>query len=342
MKDEKTEQLLRQVAQLEKENAILKEENERLKEEKDDLEILVEMSAEHSDGVEQALRDEADTFKELSDIILQTIPVSIIISRISDSTALYVNEQLCYLLGMPKEKMVGNKATDFFYENPSDRQPLLSAIEKKGYADDLDLRCRKADGKSLWLTVFSRPLMFDGESCLLTAVYDKTERKIAEEEIRKLSEELEAQRKEVKKYLIFNLADTQYAIYLPEVREITEMMPFTRIPHTPDFIKGVINLRGRIIPALDLRLKFGMDSDEYTDKHCIIIAETEQNRVGMIVDTVSEVLNVRGKDIEGIPPIHEMANIDSIFGIAKIDEGVIIILDIQNILREEYLSLLPL
>lgn len=342
MKDEKTEQLLRQIAELEKENAVLKEENERLNEEKNDLEILMEMSAVHSDGVEQELLDKADSFKEISDVILQTIPVSIIISRISDSTALYVNEQLCSLLGLPKEEMIGNRATDFFYEKPSDRQPLLDAIEKNGYADDLDLRCKKSNGTPLWLTVFSRPLTFNGEASLLTAVYDKTERRKAEEEIRKLSERLEAQKKEVKKYLVFNLADTKYAIHLPEVKEITEMMHVTRVPHAPDFIKGVVNLRGRIIPVADLRLKFDMEFHEYTDKSCIIIAESQEKRVGMIVDTVSEVLNVRGEDIEELPPIYEMANMDSVLGIAKTDDGVIIILDIQNFLREEELSFLPL
>ncbi|MDM8550127.1 chemotaxis protein CheW [Desulfobacterales bacterium HSG2] len=342
MKDEKTEQLLRKIAEVEKENAVLKEENERLNEEKGDLEILIEMSAEHSDGVEQALLDKADSFKEISDVILQTIPVSIIISRISDSTALYVNDQFCSLLGLTKEEIIGNMATDFFYEKPSDRQPLIDAIEKNGCADDLELRCRKADGMLLWLTVFSRPLAFNGESCLLTAVYDKSERKRAEEEIRKLSEKLEAQKKQIKKYLVFNLADTRYAICLSEVKEITEMMPVTRVPHAPDFIKGVVNLRGRIIPVVDLRLKFDMESDEYTDKNCIIITETEEKRVGMIVDTVSEVLNVRGEDIEELPLIYEMRNIDCISGIAKAGDGVIVILDIQSLLREEELSLLPL
>src|SRR3989304_7703414 len=107
------------------------------------------------------------------------------------------------------------------------------------------------------------------------------------------------------KYLTFTLAKEEYGIGILKVKEIIGMMPITTVPRTPGFVKGVINLRGKVIPVVDLRLKFDMDEMEYTERTCIIVVEiagaSEPGLIGIVVDAVSEVLNVKGADIGDTP-----------------------------------------
>ena len=105
------------------------------------------------------------------------------------------------------------------------------------------------------------------------------------------------------KYLTFALADEEYGISILKVKEIIGMMPITTVPQTPEFVKGVINLRGKVISVMDLRLKFGMDEIEYTERTCIIVVEiagASNNTIliGIVVDSVSEVLNIKSDDTE--------------------------------------------
>ena len=107
------------------------------------------------------------------------------------------------------------------------------------------------------------------------------------------------------KYLTFTLASEDYGIGILKIKEIIGMMPITSIPQSPDFVKGVINLRGKVIPVLDLRLRFGMESMDYTERTCIIVVEMAGQSgdvvIGIVVDSVSEVLNIRADDIEETP-----------------------------------------
>jgi purine-binding chemotaxis protein CheW len=107
------------------------------------------------------------------------------------------------------------------------------------------------------------------------------------------------------KYLTFSLKEEEYGIGILKVKEIIGMMPITSVPRTPDFVKGVINLRGKVIPVVDLRLKFSMESISYTDRTCIIVVEIESDAatvfIGIVVDAVSEVLNITERDIEETP-----------------------------------------
>ncbi|MBN2124837.1 MAG: purine-binding chemotaxis protein CheW, partial [Deltaproteobacteria bacterium] len=107
------------------------------------------------------------------------------------------------------------------------------------------------------------------------------------------------------KYLTFTLDNREYGIGILKIKEIIGMMPITPVPRTPDFVKGVINLRGKVIPVLDLRLRFGMESMEYSDRTCIIVVEIAGKAgrvmIGIVVDSVSEVLNIKGEDIEDAP-----------------------------------------
>ncbi|MCK7467721.1 MAG: chemotaxis protein CheW [Desulfosudis oleivorans] len=108
------------------------------------------------------------------------------------------------------------------------------------------------------------------------------------------------------KHLTFSLGNEDYGLPILQVREIIGMMEITHVPKTPEFIKGVINLRGKIIPIMDLRLKFGMKSIDYTERTCIIVVEIKINEIkrlmGVVVDMVSEVVNINQNEIE--PPLN--------------------------------------
>jgi len=145
------------------------------------------------------------------------------------------------------------------------------------------------------------------------------------------------------KYLTFTLAKEDYGIEILKVKEIIGMIRITPIPRTPDYVKGVINLRGRIIPVLDLRTRFGMDQADYTERTCIIVVElrVEKGQVvlGVVVDSVSEVLNVKPEEIEGNLEFGAEVDTDYILGLAKMSGGVKILLDIDRALSAEEISL---
>lgn len=146
------------------------------------------------------------------------------------------------------------------------------------------------------------------------------------------------------KYLTFTLDNEEYGIGILKIKEIIGMMPITTVPQTPDFIKGVINLRGKVIPVVDLRLKFGMGAFDYTERTCIVVVEmTNQSEtilIGIVVDSVSEVLNIPEKDIEDTPTFGAKLNTRYILGMAKMEGGVKILLDINKVLNNEDISLL--
>jgi purine-binding chemotaxis protein CheW len=146
------------------------------------------------------------------------------------------------------------------------------------------------------------------------------------------------------KYLTFSLAEEEYGIGILKIKEIIGMLPITSVPQTPDFVKGVVNLRGKVIPVMDLRLRFGMMSMDYTERTCIIVVEISGQAgtilVGIVVDAVSEVLNIKGDDIEKTPTFGTKLNTDYILGMAKMEGGVKILLDIDQVLSSDELSML--
>ena len=141
------------------------------------------------------------------------------------------------------------------------------------------------------------------------------------------------------KYLTFTLAGEEYGIGILKIKEIIGMMPITSVPRTPAFVKGVINLRGKVIPVMDLRLRFGMEELEYNERTCIIVVEMEGQAgtalIGIVVDSVSEVLNIKGDDIEDTPTFGAKLNTEYILGMAKMEGGVKILLDIDQVLSSE-------
>lgn len=147
------------------------------------------------------------------------------------------------------------------------------------------------------------------------------------------------------KLLTFSLAEEAYGVSILKVKEIIGMMDITPVPRTPDFIKGVVNLRGKIIPIMDLRIKFGMTAQEYNERTCIIVVEIDmkgsQKLLGVVVDMVSEVVTVSPEQIEPPPEYGTHAEHNFILGIGKIKEKVVIILDIDEVfLCEEVLKML--
>lgn len=134
------------------------------------------------------------------------------------------------------------------------------------------------------------------------------------------------------KYLTFRLATEEYGLEILKVREIIGMMGITPVPRTPDYLRGVINLRGKIIPIVDLRLKFGMEYKEQTEETCIIVVQARGVEMGIVVDKVSEVMDIAGDDIEEAPALGSGVNTDYILGIGKTESKVRILLDIDKVL----------
>lgn len=136
----------------------------------------------------------------------------------------------------------------------------------------------------------------------------------------------------VGKYLSFILKDEEYGVEIIKVREIIGLMEITPIPNTPENIKGVINLRGKVIPVIDLRLKFGMNEVEYTNETCIIVLEVGNTLRGIIVDTVSEVLDISEEELEPAPSFGNEVDTGYILGMGKIKNSVKILLDAEKVM----------
>jgi len=136
------------------------------------------------------------------------------------------------------------------------------------------------------------------------------------------------------KYLTFSVGDESYGIGILKVKEIIGVMRITPVPQTPSHVRGVINLRGKVIPIIDFRLRFGMSETDYTERTCIIVVEIDSSsgriHIGIIVDSVAEVMNIKGSDIEDTPCFGNAADTDYILGVAKTAGKVIILLDIDK------------
>lgn len=140
------------------------------------------------------------------------------------------------------------------------------------------------------------------------------------------------------KFLTFFLANEEYGLEILKVQEIICLLPITRVPRTPTFIRGVINLRGKVISVVDLRLKFGMEEKETTPETCIIVVQTAGMEIGIMVDKVSEVLAIAASEIEDTPSFGTTVNTDYILGIGKSQGKVKLLLDIERVLSTQELS----
>jgi purine-binding chemotaxis protein CheW len=139
------------------------------------------------------------------------------------------------------------------------------------------------------------------------------------------------------KYLTFALGKEEYGIEILKVREIIGYMTITGIPQMPDYVKGIINLRGQVIPVVDLRSRFGMEMKEITDQTCIIVVDIHQSDrsffAGLVVDHVQEVLNIEGGNIDDAPQFGTDVNTDFLLGIGKAGSAIKLLLDIDRVLE---------
>lgn len=144
------------------------------------------------------------------------------------------------------------------------------------------------------------------------------------------------------KYLTFALGAEEYGVEILKVREIIGYMDITAVPQTPHYVKGVVNLRGQVIPVMDLRAKFGMEATAVTDETCIIVVEiaheTRKLSTGIVVDRVREVLDIRAEAIEEPPAFDAGVTTDFILGMGKVGNSVKILLDIDKVVIREDLA----
>jgi len=144
------------------------------------------------------------------------------------------------------------------------------------------------------------------------------------------------------KYLTFRLANEEYGLEILKVQEIIQMQTVTKVPRTPDYVRGVINLRGKVIPVIDLRKKFGIASVEDTEKTCIIVVQIVHGDgkvvMGIIIDEVKEVLDIKAENIEETPSFGATIDTQFIMGMGKIGSSVKILLDIDRIMSIQELN----
>jgi purine-binding chemotaxis protein CheW len=148
--------------------------------------------------------------------------------------------------------------------------------------------------------------------------------------------------KETKSYLTFKLGDEQFGVHVSQVLNILEMASVTKVPKSPYYMKGVINLRGQVLPVIDTRLKFGMEETEYTHNTCIIVMDLEMKGetvvIGAIADEVISVVEIEESQVEPPPSIGTNYKSNFIYGMAKVEEEFLMLLDMQQVLSSEEIA----
>lgn len=148
-------------------------------------------------------------------------------------------------------------------------------------------------------------------------------------------DELEKQMEGAEKHLTFAIGDEEFGIDIRFITEIIGVQRITTLPDVPEFIKGVINLRGRVIPVIDMRLRFGKQEREYDERTCIIVTHTNDSSVGLIVDTVAEVIDIEQDQIDPPPRIANSSAQEFIQGLGRVEDDVKILLNLQKVLYDE-------
>ena len=140
---------------------------------------------------------------------------------------------------------------------------------------------------------------------------------------------------DLNKYLTFVLGKEEYGLEILRVKEIIGLMAITAVPKMPTYVRGIINLRGKVIPVIDLRLKFEMERIQDTEETCIIVVDLGETLVGVVVDKVSEVLDIQEVDIDTTPSFGVVIDTSFILGIGKAKDKVVLLLDITKVLTSE-------
>ncbi|MBC7085950.1 MAG: chemotaxis protein CheW [Methanomethylovorans sp.] len=146
----------------------------------------------------------------------------------------------------------------------------------------------------------------------------------------------ETRSEELLQLVIFQLGEEEFGLDIMQVQEIIRIPEITRIPHSPDYVKGVINLRGKIITVINLDTRFGMTQNKHDDNSRIIVAEVDENVVGFVVDSVSEVLRLSASTVEPVPEIiSSKINTNYLKGVGKLEDRMLILLDISKVVTED-------
>ena len=258
-----------------------------------------------------------------------------------DGTVEFFGNQVEALTGHSKDEFNSKRLrwTDVIYaaDRESVKQSFIRALKgDKTYMREY--RVQHHDGSIVWFQEWGQ-IICDAAGqveSVLGVLLEITERKRMEE-IQLRIDRLTG------KYLMFVLGSEQFAISIIKVREIIGLTPITPIPGTPDYLRGVINLRGKVIPVIDLRLKFGMKPKEDTERTCIIVVHItrtgQEMTMGIIVDEVSDVLTINQDQIEPAPSFGANIRTDFILGMGKVDQKVVTMLDIDRVLTEQELAL---
>jgi len=141
-------------------------------------------------------------------------------------------------------------------------------------------------------------------------------------------------------YLVFGLGETDYAVEVGRVREIIGLLPITRVPRLPDSVRGVINLRGKVIPVVDLRVRFGLEAADHGQRTCIIVLQAAGGEFGVVVDRVIEVTHISATDIEDTPRFGAAIDTDYLLGVANAGQRVRLLIDMDRaVVHEELVTL---
>lgn len=166
-----------------------------------------------------------------------------------------------------------------------------------------------------------------------------SENRKAEAQDELLTDDEDNEDTQANKYLFFRIGKESYGIGIRHVIEIIELQTISLVPDLPDYVKGVINLRGKVIPIVDLRLRFDMEERAYDNRTCIIITEVDHILVGCLVDTVEEVMEILEKNIEPPPKFKTISGRDQyISGMGKVGDAIKILIDVEKIVRDENLA----
>ncbi|RJP75508.1 MAG: purine-binding chemotaxis protein CheW [Desulfobacteraceae bacterium] len=160
------------------------------------------------------------------------------------------------------------------------------------------------------------------------------------EELETLSEDLYDDGEDTMKdrYFTFRIGNEEYGIEIMYVIEVIGIQKITEVPDMPVFVKGVINLRGQVIPVMDVRVRFGMEEQAYNERTCIVVVTIKDSAIGLVVDMVSDVIDIPEKDVDPPPKISRKPGSRFIKGLGKIDNQVKILLDVQRLLYDEELE----
>lgn len=259
-----------------------------------------------------------------------------------DGSVDFYGDQVEMITGYSKDVFNTKKMKWIELVHEDDREGVKSSFVKALKGDktyDREYRVLAKNGEVVWIQEWSQIVLDEGgEVDYVTGILlDITEEKKLEE-ARLKAEKLTG------KYLTFNLDGEDFGIGILKTKEIIGMMPITSVPQTPGYVKGVINLRGRVIPVIDLRLKFGMDEAQYNDRTCIIVVEVSSKvgtvQFGIVVDSVSDVVNINGQDIEETPELGRSLDRECILGMAKLNGGVNILLNIDEVITDRDMELI--